>query len=67
MTNLGTVTIISLTGYGSGGNLNASQMILTDGVTSIRHIIRNATEETDLALTALGFAGVEDTDWMTIR
>ena len=67
MGNLGTVTNINLGGSGTGGNLSASQMILTDGVTSVRHIIRNGTEETDTNLTPLGFDGVEDTDWMTIR
>ena len=68
MINLGTVTIINLNGgSGSGGNISQSQLILTDGVTSVRHIIRNNTEETDQTLTPLGFAGVEDTDWMTIR
>lgn len=68
MTNLGTVTIINLNGSSGGdGNFSSNQFILTDGVTYVRHIIRNQTEEVDLALTALGFAGVEGIDWMTIR
>lgn len=68
MTNLGTVTIINLSGgSGSGGEISAGQIGLTDGVTKFRLIVRNQALETDMALTALGFAGVEDTDWMTIR
>lgn len=67
MANLGTVTNINLGGSGSGGNFSLSEFTLTDGITSIRHIIRNGTEETDQALTPIGFDGVEDTDWMTIR
>jgi hypothetical protein len=66
MTNLGTVSIINLSGS-AGGDLSAGQIGLTDGVTKFRLIVRNQALETDMALTALGFAGVEDTDWITIR
>ena len=64
MANLGTVTNINL---GGSGNISAGQIGITDGVTKFRLIVRNQALDTDMALTPLGFAGVEDTDWMTIR
>lgn len=68
MTNLGSVSVINLTGgSASGADISAGQIALTDGVNSFRLIVRNASLETDMALTGLGFGGVEDTDWMTIR
>ncbi len=69
MTNLGTVTVINMSGGGSGGggDISAGQINLTDGVTNFRLIVRNVALETDIALTATGFAGAENVDWMTIR
>lgn len=44
-------------------------VILTDGVTIIRKIVRNGTLCIDKVITALGFGtgGVEDTDWKNIK
>lgn len=70
MTNLGSVSVINLTGGSSGSgsaDISTGQIVLTDGVNNFRLIVRNASLETDMALTGLGFGGVEDTDWMTIR
>lgn len=63
MTNLGTVAVINLSGSsGAGGNISAGQIILTDGITEFRIIVRNSAIAIDEALTVPGFTGIESED-----
>ena len=64
MSNVGTVKIIDARGVGSG---TTGYRLFSDGVSQLRLIARNGALDTDITLTSLGFAGVEDVDWMTIR
>jgi len=41
--------------------------VLTDGVSTFRMIVRDAALCFDMTLTALGFAGVENVDWIEIN
>jgi hypothetical protein len=47
--------------------LNPYGQVLTDNVETWRIIVRNDELCWDYTLTALGFAGIEDTDWYNIQ
>ena len=61
MTNLGTVTVINLSG-GPNGNISGGQIGLIKGSDNFRVDIRNAAFCIDQAISPLGFAGVESLD-----
>lgn len=48
---------------GAGG----AYLTLTDGISTFRMIVRDAALCFDMTLTALGFSGVENTDWIEIN
>jgi len=48
-------------------NLNAPWRYLTDGTTTFRREIRDGYLCLDKTLTPTGFAGLEDTDWTTVK
>ena len=57
---IGNAPIIA--GRGGGGSVSPPPIIITDGVTAIRKLIRDGCFVVDKTLTPLGFAGVKTTD-----
>ena len=50
-------------GVGSVASYRSQYFIFTDGTNTVRRGVRDGHDVYDVALTATGFDGIEDTDW----